>query len=172
MGRFMKEMAFDDDSVVLNINPKVYPIETIYSASYVFLGRAYILLDGDPAEEIIVKLKPKESEENKGASRAILESLGGEFLNELINYADYKKRAEDTKNIREALLQRALITSDPRVLEGLEGSDAGGEDKDDKEFEKLIEELNRDDESLDDPQGIAVPWEEKYGKNSEPEKRK
>ena len=29
-----------------NINPKVYVLETVYSAAYVFLDRAYILLDG------------------------------------------------------------------------------------------------------------------------------
>ncbi len=138
-------MKIKDNLVVLNINPKLYPLETIYSAAYIFLDRAYILLDGDPKTEIFIKLKPKEKQD--------LEKLGGEFFNELINYADYQKRAEQTKKIRETLLQRALITNDPSVLE------------DDKEFDSLMEELDGED-YLDDPEGIAIPWEEKYGDKS------
>lgn len=136
-----------NDSVVLNINPKLYSLESIYSAAYVFLDRAYILLDGTPEKKIIIKLKPKEQED--------LNALGGEFLNELINYLDYQKRAEQTKKIKEVLLQRALITNDPSVLQ----KDVVEEDK---EFKRLMDELENED-ILDDPEGIAVPWEEKYG---------
>ena len=139
----MKEnMNIDNNSVIIKINPNLYALETIYSASYVFLDRAYILLDGDPDKEILIKLKPKEKED--------LEKLGGEFLNELINYSDYKKRAEQTKEIREVLLQRALITNDPSAIQNNE------------EFEEVMNDLG-DDDYLDDPEGIAIPWEEKYG---------
>ncbi len=141
----MKKSNLDikDDLVILSINPKVYPLDVIYSAAYVFLDGAYILLDGDPKKEIFVELKPKE-----GGDKQELEKLGREFYNELINYSDYKKRAQNTKKIREILLQRALITNDPSVLGG--------------EFEDLMEE-SEDDDYLEDPEGIAIPWEEKYG---------
>ena len=72
----------------LKINPKIYPIEVIYSAAYIFLDRAYIILDGNPKEEVIVKIKPKHDDNP--------EIMGSEFYNELINYADYQKRAERT----------------------------------------------------------------------------
>ena len=85
-------LKIENDSVVLNVNPKLYALETVYSAAYVFLDRAYILLDGDPDKEIIIRLKPREKED--------LEKLGGEFFNELINYSDYKNRAEQTQKIR------------------------------------------------------------------------
>lgn len=134
------------DSVILSINPKLYALETVYSAAYVFLDRAYVLLDGDPKKEIIVKLKSKKKED--------LEKLGLEFLNELINYSDYQKRSEQTKKIREILLQRALITNDPSIIQA------------DKEFNDEIEGLDDDEDFLDDPEGIAIPWEEKYGKKS------
>ena len=65
-------MKIENDSVILNINAKIYALETIYSAAYVFLDRAYILLDGDPENEVIIELKPK-AEEN-------LEKLGGEAI--------------------------------------------------------------------------------------------
>lgn len=141
-------MKIENDSVILNINAKLYALETIYSASYVFLDRAYVLLEGDAEKEIQIILKPKlKPNENED-----LEKLGGEFFNELINYSDYKARAKETKNIREMLLQRAMIANDPSIIQNY----------DDNEFKKILEELDDDDE-LDDPEGIAIPWEEKYG---------
>lgn len=141
-----ENMRVEDDSAILSINPKLYSLETVYSAAYVFLDRAYILLDGDPKKEILVRLKPKEKED--------LNKLGGEFFNELINYADYQKRAEQTKKIREVLLQRALITNDPSIIQ-----DNITEDNDELDDVTDLE----DDDYLDDPEGIAIPWEEKYG---------
>jgi His-Xaa-Ser system protein HxsD len=137
-----ENIKIENNSAVLSINPKLYALDAIYSAAYVFLDKAYIVLDGDPEKEILVKIKPKEGGD--------LEKLGNEFLNELINYADYQKRAEQTKKIREMLLQRALITNDPSIVE------------DDSEFDELLKELE-DEDYPDDPEGIAVPWEEKYG---------
>ena len=143
-----------NETAVLKINPKVYPIETVYSAAYVFLDKAYVILDGDPKKEIIVKLRLKE--------KGDLKKLGNEFFNELINYADYQKRSKDTKQLREMIMQRAIITNDPSVVE----------QEDDKEFEKLLKELDEDDETFDDPEGIAIPWEEKYGKKAKKTKGK
>lgn len=140
-----KNIKIEGDSVVLVVNPKLYDLETVYSASYVFLDRAYVLLDGDPKKEILVKLKPKE--------KCDLEALGGEFFNELISYSDYKARAKQTKTIRETLLQRALLTNDPSVVEQDPVDDA-------------LDDID-DDDYLEDPEGIAVPWEEKYGKKDE-----
>ncbi|MCK4521741.1 MAG: His-Xaa-Ser system protein HxsD [Nanoarchaeota archaeon] len=145
-------LEIKDGCVVLSINPKVYPLEVIYSAAYVFLDRAYILLDGDPKKEIFIELKPKNKEN--------LEKLGREFNNELINYADYRERAKQTKKIREILLQRALITNDPCIL------------KNDERLDDTTEELEDGKDYLDDPEGIAIPWEEKHGNNAKKKKSK
>jgi His-Xaa-Ser system protein HxsD len=91
------------EGVTFAINPKVYPLETVYSAAYVFLDRAYVLLDGDPEKEIVITLK------SKGGGD--LEELHCEFMNELINYADYRQRAKETIRLRELLMQRALLTN-------------------------------------------------------------
>ena len=129
--------------VALFLNPKVYPLDVIYSAAYVFLDRAYILLCGDPKKRVVVDLKPKNNYD--------LKKLGREFNNELLNYAFYKKQSEKTKNIRESIIQRALLTNDPSLAE---------------------ESLDTDDDLdyLEDPEGIAIPWEEKYGKKSKKKK--
>jgi His-Xaa-Ser system protein HxsD len=124
-----------EGSICVAINPKIYPLDVIYSAAYVFLDRAYILIDGSPEKEVIIELRLKE--ERKDLHN--LEKIGNEFNNELLNYAFYKKQSEKNAPIRQAIMQRALLTSE--FSEG-----AGSAD--------LIE----------DPEGIAVPWEEKYGK--------
>src|SRR3989344_2997038 len=102
--------------VTLSLNPKVYPLDVVYSASYVFLDKSYVLLDGNPKREVIVELRFKE---RKGSKKQ-LERLGRDFLNELVNYADYRERAEKTKEIRQILLQRALITNDFSVIKKLQ----------------------------------------------------
>ncbi len=151
----MKNIKIDEDQTILSINPKIYQLEVIYSAAYIFLDKAYILLEGDPKTEVIVRIKPKNKEHDK-------EQMGLEFFNELINYADYRQRSEDTKNIREALLQRALLTNDSNIpIESTKNKE-----ETDAEFEKILKELDEDEDLLDDPEGIAIPWEEKYGKDA------
>lgn len=147
-----ENIKINGDSITITINPQLYSLETIYSASYVFLDRVYILLNGDPKKEIIIELQPKEPED--------LKKLGGEFLNELINYGDYQKRANETKEIREMLLQRAIITNDSSIIEN------------DEEFKDIINDLGDDEDYLDDPEGIAIPWEEKYGGKKESKENK
>ena len=78
----------------LKLNPKIYPLDVIYSAAYVFLDRAYIKLDGDPEKEIVVNIEGKKGED-----------LDKEFMNELVNYGDYKNRAKETKKVRELRLK-------------------------------------------------------------------
>jgi His-Xaa-Ser system protein HxsD len=146
MGVNNLEINKKENKVLVSINPKIYPLDVIYSASYVFLDKNYVLLDGDTNKKITVELKPKK--------KYNLEKLGREFNNELLKYADYKKRSEQTKQVREMIIQRALLTNDPSLVEDIS-----------KE-----EELNLDDEELEDPEGIAIPWEEKYGKKSNKKK--
>jgi len=147
-----------DNRITLAVNPKLYPLEAVYSAAYVFMDRAYIVLDGDPEKEILVNMKLKD-----GVQSVSLEQLGDEFNNELINYADYLTRARETKKIREMFLQRAILTNDPQAAEEIIAG--GGEDLS-EEGGLDLDELD-DEDFLDDPEGIAIPWEEKYGKNQE-----
>lgn len=143
MGEEKALIQIKDNSAIVRVNPSLYPLEVVYSASYVFLDCAYILLDGNPDEEILVTLKPK-GEKNP-------EELANEFFNELINYADYNRRANQTKKLREMILQRALITNDPSVISY------------DEDSEDILDESEEDEDYLNDPEGIAIPWEEQYG---------
>ena len=145
-------ISLEGESAIIRINGKLYPIGAVYSAAYVFLDKAYLILDGDPEKEIIVKIKPKQGNSS--------EELAREFLNELLNYADYEKRARETKTIRQILLGRALLTSSAKAY------------KKDKEFDDLIKELEEDKEYLEEPEDIAAPWEDKHecSKKQDPDK--
>jgi len=91
------------DYLIVSINPKIYPLEVIYSAAYVFLDRAYLTIDGNPEEEIFVQMKPKGKEN--------LEKLGLEFNNELVNYSVYVVQATRNQPLRKAIIERALLTN-------------------------------------------------------------
>ncbi len=97
------EVHKKDNFVIVSVNPKLYPLEVIYSAAYIFIDRTYVMVDGDPKEEILVQLNPKNSVD--------VETLGREFNNELINYMVYMTRTIRSQNIREAMVQRALATN-------------------------------------------------------------
>lgn len=92
-----------ENFVSISINPNLYPVEVIYSAAYIFINQAYVMIDGDPKEEILVKLKPKGSMD--------IETLGREFNNELVNYMTYLLRTARSQVIREEIVQRALATN-------------------------------------------------------------
>ena len=166
---------------LVKVNPKIYSLDVIYSAAYVFLDRAYLFLDGDPEKEVKIELRLKSLKSIKEE----LEKLAREFFNELLNYSFYKKQAEKNQNIREILLQTSLIgnicnpsnnlvedkvlSSDiEEYLEDPEGIAIPWEEKYGKENEnEESKSKKKEEEYLDDPEGIAIPWEEKYEKNGD-----
>ncbi len=90
--------------VLISINPLIYPLSVVYSACYVFIDRAYVLIDGDPEAEILVELRPQDKSTK-------IEVLAREFNNELLSYAEYTTRAARNQRLREAIIQRVLLTN-------------------------------------------------------------
>jgi His-Xaa-Ser system protein HxsD len=130
----------------MRIDAGVYPIAAVYGAAYVFLDRCYVLLDKPDASSIRVTLSWKRGEPPAGA----LEALAGEFANELLSCAWRAKIAEESRAVIEATTAKALSGAmGPPSLDDLEGYEFG-------------------DEAFEDPLGIAMSWEEKYGKKKPP----
>jgi len=123
-----------DNCVIKVLKTSIYPVEAIYGASYVFIDRVYIYLDSKKNSEVEVCLTGK-----KKLTANKLKEIEGEFMNELLNYVQRLSISKNTKKIREMIIERALYSS---VNEDQPG---------------------QDDFELDDPLGIAIPWEEKYG---------
>lgn len=106
-------------TATVTVNPKIYSLDVIYSASYVFLDRAYIKLEGDPDKEVEVIIKTNEEKD--------LEKIKKDFENELLNYAFYKSQVEKTKEIRNIILQRALLTNESEEGLNLDENDFSGD---------------------------------------------
>lgn len=132
--------------IVLHLNPNLYSLDVIYSAAYVFLDKAYVLLDGDPKKEVLVSLRPKEKNDIKS-----LKDIANNFTNELINYSFYKKQAEKNIKLREAILQRVLFINDVQNKDQSQSIEC-----------ETLKDISKED-FLEDPEGIAIPWDEKYG---------
>lgn len=147
--------------IIIPINPKIYPLDVIYSAAYVFLDNFYIIIDGDPNKMVTVKIFPKDS------SNPNKKDIGKEFNNELVNYAFYKKQVEKNADIRKAIIQRALVTTE------LSGEPVADDSVSQSQESPEIEEFKDSDaDFIEDPEGIAIPWEEKFGKKATKKQRK
>ena len=97
-----------------SINPKIYPIDVVYAAAYVMIDMGFVILDGDPKKEIRVEIRKKEDHHD-------LKGLVISFNEELLNYATYKVQSEKNKKIREMLLQRVLLTNNPKYFTPISG---------------------------------------------------
>lgn len=133
-----------NNSLVLKVNTKIYSPEALYKTCYVFIDQAYLFLDGDPEREIIVVVKGK-----KKLKKLDLEKLAGEFMNELLSNSLRMNLSKKTLKIREQIISQALFSA-------ISGQDGAEDDADG----------GAENSSENDPLGIAVPWEEKYGKKS------
>jgi len=125
------------------VNQRLYPLEVIYSAAYIYLDRCYVLLDRHDKNTVSVRLRAKPE-----CGKKEFASIVGEFENELLNQALRRKIAQRTEGVREAIIHRALFSALPESL------DLSLDDDDEGDY-------------LEDPLGIAVPWEERFGKEKE-----
>lgn len=126
------------------VNQKLYPLEVIYQTAYIYIDRCYVLLGRPAKDQVSVRLKARPD-----CSKADFEAIVGEFENELLAQALRRKVAQRTEGAREAIIHRALFSAMPESLS------LGLDDDDD------------DGDYLDDPLGIAVPWEEKFGQEKD-----
>ena len=138
-------------TLVLSLDIGLYPRDVLYAAAYVFLDRAYVLLDRQ-GSRFVVQLRGKQP-----LDEATLRAMAGEFENELLAQALRQRVVEgesahhrghhqpgDRRRRRRARRRRRSVADD------------------------LIDMENPgDDGFLDDPQGIATPWEAKKGAGDE-----
>ncbi len=156
-------MAKKENKTVVSVDQKLYPLEAVYGAAYVFLDRAYIYLEQDSRSKIKVNLKAKEKITKKG-----LEALKGEFLNELLNFSLREKISKSNKKIREYIVARALASASRQ--ESPQEERISGQDPSKivipwrkKNWEQCPTEASSKKPVWKiDPKGIAVPWEEKH----------
>lgn len=125
-----QKFKIEKDVAILEVNEKVYSKETIFAAGYIFLDKAYILLDR-VKDKIVVYLYPQDKDTN-------LKTMSLEFYNELLNYAHYYSRLKVNAEAIKSLMQRALFSAAPTLVQEAE----------DKEIETLIKELEEEEKNV------------------------
>lgn len=124
-----REFKLHNGFAELTINSKMYSKETVFAAGYVFLDKAYILLDQNKSNTVVY-IYPQDK-------NADLKKLSLEFYNELLNYAHYFSRAKANAEVIKSMMQRALFSAAPSLVKEAE----------DKEIEDLIKELEEEEKN-------------------------
>ncbi|MGB9600068.1 MAG: His-Xaa-Ser system protein HxsD [Myxococcota bacterium] len=120
------------------IDTKFYPQDAVYSVAYLLLEKYYIKLKSGKKNSIIMQLTSEEKlseEEKRGLSRRIEQ--------ELINQTLRLKIAKENQKLREYIIGKALL-----------GAQFGT-------IDSSAQQETQDADYIDDPLGIATPWEEK-----------
>ena len=134
------------NNIAFDVDENVYSLETVYGASYLFVDRCFLFLSRPQPGIVNVRVTPR-----KPATAEELDTLAGEFANELLSQALRVRLANSTMRIREyysaAALRAAAATTSPSI-------------------DELLAELESE-ELGDDPLEIMVPWEEKHGQQEQ-----
>ena len=136
---------FEDKHITLDLSLRLYPLDAVYGACYQLIDEAYLYLDQTTSGRILVRITAKTSD-----TRDALENLAGRFTNELLHQVLRMRLDRQTGRVRDMIVGRALLAAEPLI--GPAPDIAQGPD-----------------DYLDDPLGIAVPWEEKFAGNTERE---
>ncbi len=86
--------------VLVSVNPKIYPLPVIFSASYMMMDRAFVVIDGDPDRQVVVSLRPRAGQG--------LEKLARSFNDELLNYAVNNAESKKTEKLRDEIIKQAF----------------------------------------------------------------
>lgn len=134
------------------VDTSVYPLDVVMGAAYVFVDRCFLLLDRTPEGRVRVSFTMK-----PGAPADGVGALAGEFQNELLAQALRASLGQRHERVREALVARALFGAAPEQPGAAAPPPTDAQLGVDARFVPAS-----DDDYLEDPLGIAVPWEEKY----------
>lgn len=132
-----------DGWIKVPVDLKVYPLQSVHSAGYVFMDRAHVRLEEEKKDLVAVWLNPKKEAQD-------LEKLALEFSDELLNYAHYFSSLKVNAENMKTLLQRALFSASPSIVKEAE----------EKEIENLIKELEAEEKQAA-PKTKTVPKSQK-----------
>ena len=131
-------------TLTLSLDVGLYPRDVLYAAAYVFLDRAYVLLDRQESR-FVVRFRSK-----RPLDEATFHAMAGEFENELLAQALRHRVVDANQRIIEDVVAVAIAGASAGV-EPHAGSGA--------EHPPLVDPGNETDGFLADPDGIARPWE-------------
>ncbi|HEY3358860.1 MAG TPA: hypothetical protein VGQ83_36765 [Polyangia bacterium] len=142
----------DDGGVEFLLDLGVYPLEVVMGSGYVFIDRCYVFIDKTASDKarVVLGRKPVTPPE-------AMPGIAGDFQNELLSQALRLQIGARHDRLREVLVTRALFGAAPELDEGADTT-LGDIDA---ELAGSPHVPADSDDYLDDPLGIAVPWEQK-----------
>jgi His-Xaa-Ser system protein HxsD len=150
------EIHESDNYLVVNLNLRIFSIDVIFSAMYIFMDKSYLVITGDPTKEVFIEIRPKEKNVD-------LEELGRNFNNELLNYAVYFMQSERNKEVKNTIIKKALFSNDSSCQNENAASEAKDEAYPGYNGDSGVQDGNEFDNLSykDDPLGISKSWDEK-----------
>ena len=130
-----------DNGIVLSFDESLYPKDAVFGAAYTLLDRCFVHIDRADSK-LTVRLRAKPG------VQVAADLLAGEFESEALAQSWRREIIRENQSLIEGMTSRALSGA------------AGAPGLDDL----LDEDLGDLGDAFDDPLGIAVSWEDKYGK--------
>lgn len=96
------ELHKAENFALVSVNPKIYSLGVLFSAAYVLLEKAFVVIDGDPNSQVVVSIRPKKGRE--------IEAIANEFNEQLINFSVNFEQSEKTRALREEFIKQAFLT--------------------------------------------------------------
>lgn len=105
MFKMNKNFEIKNNEVLIKVNKNIYSKEVLVQASYVKLEDFYFLID-EKDGYYYVSMRYKEKEMNNEEN---LEKAAYEFFDELIESASYIEQLKRTSDLRQTILEKALL---------------------------------------------------------------
>jgi His-Xaa-Ser system protein HxsD len=150
------ETTVGEGTATLVVHKSLYPTDVLFGTAFGFLDRCFVFLDMVDKDRVRVELTAR-----PGVDPA---AVVGEFKNELVNQAVRLRLAKQTEEVRTMVVGRAIGQSIPVAEEAPQPAPVPFPADLPPEVAKILAEEEESLDFLDDPLGIAVPWEEKYAK--------
>lgn len=100
-----KNLVISNEDATITINKNMYPKEVLVQACYVMLDECYFLID-EQKNNYIITLSLKNKKNN-------LKEKALQFFDELIEAQSYIDQLKRTSEIRQIILEKALLPQNP-----------------------------------------------------------
>ena len=131
------QFSLDEREISFVVSEDLFPLDAIYGTAYLFVDRCWLFFTRPADKQVGVHLKTKTD-----ADESALETLAGEFSNELLNQVIRVRLNQSTATIREYTMARAFFTTPVQ-----------------SSIDALLAELDAE-ELEEDELEISVPWED------------
>ena len=106
----LKTISIDKNSAVISVNSKIHPLYIIKSAAFLILDKSYVVIEGDPMDEIEVEIITKGPD---------IKEIVEKFHEELINQSVYDHNSRKNRKLVESSTDLILYLNSDEMLDPL-----------------------------------------------------